>query len=79
MSFGEHSFQSIHVSVENCYSGRAVERGPGVALPMFGKGKKELVLLVRIKCATISRKYAHATWMIIQRSFHPQGCSWCSF
>lgn len=33
------------MSVENCYSGWTVGSGPGVALPTFGNGKKELVLL----------------------------------
>lgn len=43
--FGEQSVQPLHVSVENCYSGWTVGSGPGVALPAFGNGRKELVLL----------------------------------
>ena len=42
--FGEQSVQPLHVSMESCSSGWTVGSGPGVALPTFGNGKKELVL-----------------------------------
>lgn len=84
--FGEQSVQPLHVSVENCSSGWTVGSGPGVALPTFGNGKKELVLPIAFVLAgdresNVQLALGNALMPLGDHSIQlsPQGCSWCSF
>ena len=60
--------------------------GPGVALPTFGNGKKELVLPIAFVLAgdresNVQLALGNALMPLGDHSIQlsPQGCSWCSF